>query len=150
MRPGLAYRECGSPLARDHQHRRLPLGDVVDRVPLLELLRSLVIGVPAVLPLVEPQLFGLVGHGAGIEHTVMLHEALEAVRPYAGDPVHHIAAIGSTCRAGIVAVDLPIERDRSGKALLQVFQWLSAPLAGDGGGKSPALSRWTLENNPDQ
>ena len=33
------------------------------------------------LPFVEPQFLGFVGHGAGVEHAVMLDDALEPVGP---------------------------------------------------------------------
>ena len=70
-------------LAGDDQLRRPPVLDVIDRVPFLELGRRLVISVAAMLPFVEPQLLGLVGHGAGVEHAVMLDDALEPVGPLA-------------------------------------------------------------------
>ncbi len=66
--------------------------------------RVFVIGA-AMLPLVEPQLLGLIGHGAGIEDAGVADEALEPVRPVARDPVHHVAAIGAAERAGIGGVD---------------------------------------------
>jgi len=35
------------------------------------------------LPFVEPELLGLIGHGARVEDAVMLHDALEAIGPVA-------------------------------------------------------------------
>ena len=70
------------------------------------------------LPFVEPQLLGLIGHGAGVEHAVMLDDALEPVGPLALDPVHHIAAIAGAERAGIVGVELRIVGGGEGQALL--------------------------------
>ncbi len=67
-------------LAGDHQHRSLPLVDEIDRVPFLECGRILIIGLAAMFPFVEPQLLGLVRHGAGVEHAVMLDDAFEPSR----------------------------------------------------------------------
>ena len=81
------------------------------------------------LPLVEPQFLGLVGHGAGVEHAVMLDDALEPVGPLPLDPVHHVAAVGAAERAGVVGIELRVVRGGEGEALLQVLERPAAPIA---------------------
>ena len=78
--------------AVDDEHRRLPLRHMISRVELLMHLRVGVVGA-AVLPFSEPQLLGGVVHRALVEDSGVVDDALEPVRPVAGDPVLHEAAI---------------------------------------------------------
>ena len=83
------------------------------------------------LPLGEPQLLGLIGHGALVEHAVVLDQAFEPVGPLAGDPVHHVAAIAGAERAGIVGVELRVVGGGEGQALLQILERPAAPIVLD-------------------
>ena len=58
----------------------------------------------------------------------MVDDAVEPVRPVAGDPVHHIAAIACAERTGALAVNLTIHLKRRCIAQLQILQWLAAPV----------------------
>src|SRR5690242_16283238 len=61
----------------------------------------------------------------------MLDDALEAIGPIALDPVHHIAAVGTAERAGIVRLELWIMRRREGEALLEILERPAAPVPVD-------------------
>ena len=115
-------------LAQHHQHRRLPLRNQVYRAAFLVLGGGLVIGFAAVFPLIEPQFFGGVGHGPGVEHAVVVDQALEPLGPLPLDPVHHIAAVGGAERAGLAAVEIGTQGESGIQALLQVFKRLAAPV----------------------
>ena len=104
----------------------------------------------AVLPFVEPQLLGLVGHGARIEHAVVLDDALEPVGPLPLDPVHHVAAVGAAERAGVVGLELRIVRGGVGEALLQVLERPAAPILVDRVGEGLAVAGRAVEIDADR
>ena len=97
------------------------------------------------LPFVEPQFLGLVSHGAGVEHAVVLDDALEPVGPPAFDPVHHVAAVGTAERAGAVPVELRIVADGVGEALLQILERPAAPIFLDRVGEGLAVAGRAME-----
>ena len=118
-------------VALDHQHRRLPVLHEVHGIELFVPGRRVVVGA-AVFPFGEPQFFRRVSHAAVVEHAIVVDQALEAVRPVTGDPVHHVAAVRRAQRAAALAVQ---PREFFGgrfQAFLQVDQRLAAPVAADG------------------
>ena len=98
-----------------------------------------------VFPFREPQFLGGVVHGAGIEDARMVHDALEAVRPVAGDPVHHEPAIGSAHCAGMVAIQPSKALGSRIQTQLQVLQRLPAPVLADGIGERLPVARRAME-----
>ena len=130
----------------DHQHRRAPVLDEVDRVAALVIRRrrGAVIGA-AELPFVEPELFGLIGHGALVEDAGMADQAFEAVVPVAGDPIDHEAAIGAAERAGVGYVEPGILAAGSGEAEAQILKRRPAPIAVDRIGEGLAVAGRAVE-----
>lgn len=135
----LQRRECGETLLNrnaiveltvDHEHRNLPVLRVIDWVELL-IICGVVDDAAAVLPLGEPELFGRVTHHALIENTIMRDQALPWLVPIAGDPVDHVAAVGCTECARLVAVEEGVFLLSGFPALLQIFQWTVAPMLRD-------------------
>src|SRR5690606_8429576 len=131
-------------LAVDDQDRRLPVADVVDRVELLVVLRHLRRG-SAVLPLGEPQLLGVEAHDPGIDHAGVVHQAVETVRPVAGDPGHHVAAVAAAQGTGALAVQEIVLLQGRAPALAQVLQRLAAPVLADRIGEGLAVADRTVE-----
>src|SRR5690606_27700329 len=107
----LRDRDAVVELAVHHQHRHAPVLDVVDRVEALVAFR-VVVRRATVLPLAEPQLLGGVAHDAVVEHAVVVDQALPRAGfgrvPVAGDPVHHVAAVAGTQRAGVGAIEVVV------------------------------------------
>ncbi|MCY1171564.1 hypothetical protein D9M73_116780 [compost metagenome] len=101
-------------------------------------------------PFVEPKFFGFVRHGAGIEHAVMLHDALEAIGPIALDPVHHIAAIRGPQRARIVRVEPGKLVGRGLEPGFQILQRPAAPIVADRIGEALPISGRAVEIDRDQ
>src|SRR6476619_3442588 len=99
----------------------------------------------AMLPFVEPQLLGLVGHGAGVEDAVVLDDALEPVGPVPLDPVNHIPAVGTTERAGVVRLELRVVSGGESEALLKVLERPAAPVAVDRVGEGLAVAGAAVE-----
>ena len=117
---------------------------MVGRVEFLVATR-VVIGRPAVLPLGEPELLGGIAHAEGVEDAVVIDQAFERAGPVAGDPVDHIAAVGRSQRAGLVAVEEGVAFPGKGPALLQVFQRAVAPVLADRIGEGLAVAGRTVE-----
>ncbi len=72
-------------------------------------------------------------------------EALEAVGPLAGDPVHHVAAVGSAQRAHAIAVQPRILFERRRESELQILERFAAPVAADRIGERLAVAGGAVE-----
>ena len=97
------------------------------------------------LPLVEPEFLGLIGHRPGVEHAVMLDDALEPVGPLPLDPVHHIAAVRRPERAGIAAIEPAELAGRRGEPFLQILERPAAPIVADRVGERLAVAGRPME-----
>ena len=117
---------------------------MVGRVELLVHLRVGVVGA-AVLPFGEPQFLGGVVHRALVEDTGVVDDALEPVRPVAGDPVLHEAAIGCAERTGACAVQPVVSGERGIEAFLQIDERFAAPILADGIGERLTVAGRTVE-----
>src|SRR5690606_6143181 len=82
---------------------------------------------------------------AGVEHAVVVDQALPGSVPVAGDPVDHVAAVAGAQGAGTVAVQEGVLLLRGRPALLQVLQRLAAPVATDRIGEGLAVAGGTVE-----
>src|SRR5450631_1940475 len=125
-----AHVEAVVALAVDDQRRRLEILGVLVRRPFL-VAGAIVVGSAFELPVVEPKFLGRAPGGLGIEHTVVRHQALEAVG-VAEDPVDGVSAVAGAQRALAVLVDERIRLLRVVEALHQVFKRSTAPVAVDG------------------
>ncbi len=80
-----------------------------------------------------------------VEHARVVDQAAPRLVPLARDHIDHIAAVGGAERAGPLAVDPGIGRQRRLPALLQVFQRTIAPVVVDGVGEGLAVTRRAME-----
>ena len=130
--------------AMGHEHGRAPARDVVGRVELLVDPRRRIVRA-TVLPLREPQLFGAVVHGALVEDARMVDDAAKAIRPVAGDPVLHEAAVGRSERTGALAIEPVVLVDGRLESFLQIDEGLATPVLADRIGECLAVAGRTVE-----
>ncbi len=131
-------------LSVDHQHRRLPLVDIPRRVVLLVAARIGIVRA-TMLPLWKPQLLRRVIHRTHVKDAVVIHQALEAVGPISGNPVHHVPTVGSTKRANILAGHPGIPFQCGGEPCLQILERLPAPITSDGIGERLSVPHRTMK-----
>ena len=79
----------------------------------------------------------------------MVNKAFETVGPIAGNPVHHITAIGSAQRAGIGGIKLGIDFANGIHALLQIFKRPAAPVLVDAVGEFLTVTRAPMKIDAD-
>ena len=101
------------------------------------------------LPFVEPQFLGFVGHGARVEHAVVLDQAFEPIGPLAGDPVHHVATVGGAQCAGVGGVELGIGGGGVREAALQILERFATPVVADAVGEGLAVAGAAMEIDAD-
>ena len=99
----------------------------------------------AVFLFLEPELFGFVVHGARVEDTVVVDEALPRLVPVARHPIDHVAAVAGAEGAGTVAIEEVVLRQSGTPAGLQILERLAAPVTRDGFGEGLAVTRRTVE-----
>src|SRR5665213_500557 len=79
----------------------------------------------------------------------MADDALEALGPLPGDPIHHVAAVGSAERAGMISVEPGVLLQSGGQSELEVLKGFAAPIAANRVGERLAVPGRAVEIDHD-